>query len=278
MDDPFHLENAQLTLIEHADAMVAKVYLVKLESGQELILKYSERPKDYQRESYFLKRLQGVIPVPRVLQEDYSHALLMEKLPGHLMSHADFTKSVAFELGTILATLHQIKMELFGDPTEEDTLSSDPFIPFTAKFEEGLAECSGHLPPELLKKCKDHFHKLIEQHHQVDGPCLIHRDFRPGNIFVHQGRIQGIIDWASSRSGFAEEDFCALEENQLCNTSFLEGYASIRPVPDYQKILPLLKLSKAIASIGFTVKIGTWNSRDAAFYQKHLNYCNKLNT
>lgn len=49
--------------------------------------------------------------------------------------------------------------------------------------------------------------------------------------------------------------------------SFLEGYASIRPIPELDSVMPLLRLNRAIAVIGFTVKSGTWNNKDAHLYQ-----------
>lgn len=58
-----------------------------------------------------------------------------------------------------------------------------------------------------------------------------------------------------------------------CKNSFLEGYASIRKVPDYQPLMPLLHLSRAVAAVGFTVKRGTWESRNSKLYQfsrRHL--------
>lgn len=58
-------------------------------------------------------------------------------------------------------------------------------------------------------------HPMIDTHinllDSVDGPCIVHRDFRPGNIIVNEGKIQGIIDWAGARASFVEEDFCPLE-------------------------------------------------------------------
>jgi Ser/Thr protein kinase RdoA (MazF antagonist) len=109
----------------------------------------------------------------------------------------------------------------------------------------------------------------------VDGPCIIHRDFRPGNALVCDDKIQGIIDWSSARAGFAQEDFCPLElgewsESPLLKKSFLAGYAFIRPVPDYSAMMPLLRLSRAFATIGFMVKNGTWDNKHARVYQ--INY------
>ncbi len=41
----------------------------------------------------------------------------------------------------------------------------------------------------------------------MDGTCVVHRDYRPGNLIVHDGKLQGIIDWTGARTSFAEEDF-----------------------------------------------------------------------
>ena len=51
--------------------------------------------------------------------------------------------------------------------------------------------------------------------------------------------------------------------------SFLKGYASVRHIPNYSDVVPLLLLSKAIATIGYTVKTKTWDNKNATLYQKH---------
>jgi hypothetical protein len=147
------------------------------------------------------------------------------------------------------------------------------------KFEEGLEECRGHLSESLLETCRRHFDKEIDLLLSADGPCVIHRDFRPGNLIAAHGKVQGIIDWSSGRGGFAEDDFCPLEFGEWpssCKNTFLEGYASIRKVPDYQPLMPLLRLSRAIAAVGFTVKRGTWASRNSKLYQFYRPYLESL--
>ena len=89
---------------------------------------------------------------------------------------------------------------------------------------------------------------------------------------VYHGKVQGIIDWASGRARFAEEDFCFLEHGQWQilpkhKKSFLKGYASIRALPDYRAVMPLLRVSKAIGILGFLVKQGTWNGKNSLLYQ-----------
>jgi Ser/Thr protein kinase RdoA (MazF antagonist) len=123
-----------------------------------------------------------------------------------------------------------------------------------------------------MEQCRGYFDTHLNLLASVDGPCMIHRDFRAGNVIVYDGKIQGIIDWASGRASFAEEDFCPLEHGEWwahssCKKSFLAGYASIRPVPDYSAVMPLLRLSRAFATIGFTVKTGTWESSNTRAYE-----------
>ena len=149
------------------------------------------------------------------------------------------------------------------------------------KFQEGIAECNNHLPKALIEKCLRYYEENLYLLNSVDGPCIVHRDFRQANVMIYDGKVQGIIDWSSARASFAEEDFCTLlhdgwEINPLNQESFLTGYATIRPVPDFNKIMPLLQLSKAIATIGFTVKQGTWNNDDADMYQFNRKYLEKF--
>ncbi len=272
-----NLQNASFFPIEHEDAMVAMVYKVTLAPGKELILKICSRTGDYLREAYFLEYFTGKIPVPRIIQlvppETGIHgAILMECLPGALLKIMDLNGKMAYEIGEVLAKIHLNPVQGYGDLTQPDDLSSDPRIHFTMKFQEGLEECTNHLPNTLMEKCCRYYDRHIDLLTSVDGPCIIHRDFRPGNIMVLEGQLQGIFDWSSGRGGFAEEDFSPMElgewsQDFTYKSSFLAGYASIRPIPHYHDIMPLLRLSRAIAVIGFTVKRGTWETTHTKIYQ-----------
>lgn len=272
-----HLQNAAFFLIEHEDATVATVYKITEPNGRNLILKICKRANDYLREVYFLKRLANTLPVPRILQvvqpeANVDGAILMEYLPGTLLKITDFTDPLAYEIGSILARIHLNRVEGYGDLIQPHDLSPDPRIHFILKFEEGFAECSNHMPKALLEQCRLYYDAHIDLLDSVDGPCIVHRDFRPGNVIVNEGKLQGIIDWVSARASFAEEDFCPLEHgewstNSTAKRSFLAGYASIRPVPDYSALMPLLRLSRAFATIGYMIKIGTWDSIHSRVYQ-----------
>lgn len=279
-----NLPEAQFTFIDHEDAMVAAVFRISQPGRPDLILKVCSRKGDFLRESSFLSRFADKIPVPKIFQfiepeEGLDAAVLMECIQGDLLKSETITKTLASEVGSLLARIHLEHAEGYGDLTDLSHLSNDPRIPFTMKFEEGLEECRGHLPESLLETCRHHFDKDIDLLLSADGPCIIHRDFRPGNIIACDGKVRGIIDWSSGRGGFAEDDFCPLEFGEWpegIKSSFLEGYASIRKVPDYKRMMPLLHLNRAVAAVGFTVKRGTWESRNSKFYQFNLRYLESL--
>lgn len=277
-----NLEKAVFSRINHEDTLVAIVYEVTEESGHELILKISDRPNDCLREVYFLNFFAGRLPVPRIIKvvqpEVRVHgAILMERLPGTLLNTNDFHGQLAYEIGAFLARIHLNRVSGYGDLIQQSALSPDPRIYFTLKFDEGLDECSKHLPKVLLEQSRNYFDTHLHLLTSVDGPCIVHRDFRPGNLIVDHGKLLGIIDWAGARASFAEEDFCSLEHGEWSTNSngkesFLAGYASIRPVPHYKDLMPLLRINKAIATIGFTVKRGTWKSSSARLYSENLQF------
>lgn len=274
-----NLEGADFTRIDHDDAMVAIVYKVTQHDQPPLILKICSRTKEYLREVYFLKHFAGALPVPRIIKLlPQENAILMECLPGDVQK--DFTAGLAYEMGSLLARIHLHRTEGYGDLTRPESLDSNPQSYFTQEFEEGLAECSGHLPKDLLERCRAYYDAHVHLLDSVDGPCLIHRDFRPGNVIVHDGKLQGIIDWASARASFAEEDFCTLEHGEWAlrpasKRPFFAGYSTIRPVPDYDGMMPLLRLSKAIAILGFMVKRGTWES-NPRLYQFNRQFLSNI--
>lgn len=274
-----NLQGATFLRIEHEDATVAIVYKVTQFTGAPLILKICTRVNDYVREVYFLKYFAGNLPVPRIIDvvqpEPGVHgAILMECLQGTLLTAEDCTDALVYEIGSLLARIHSNRAAGYGDLTQPHDLSTSQATHFTMKFQEGLDECTDHLPQLLIEQCRTYFDANLQLLISADGPCITHRDFRAGNVMVCDGKVQGIIDWSASRAGFAQEDFVFLEHSGWpmdadTKKAFLDGYASIRAVPDYTTMMPLLRLSRAIAVIGFTVKRGTWQSNDRRIY--HYN-------
>jgi Ser/Thr protein kinase RdoA (MazF antagonist) len=137
------------------------------------------------------------------------------------------------------------------------------------------------LPQELLEQCLQYFNTHLDLLLAVDDPCIIHRDFRAGNLIVCDDKIQGIIDWSAARASFAEEDLYFLEYgtwpiNDITKKSFLTEYASIRPIPNYNAIVPLLRLNRAITVLGFTFKRNSCKNELSYLYKYNLRYLETL--
>lgn len=283
----FNLADATWTRIEHVDAMVALVYKIVPRNGNPLIIKICPKPDHFVREEYCLRHLAGTISVPHLIDTvqptpGIDGALLMEYLPGDLLNAHSCTDTLAYALGAMLATLHGHRMQGYGDLTQLETLYTDPRIYFNERFEKDLKECTAHLPPEIIYNCRRYHDTHLDLLLAVDGPCLTHRDFRPGNIIVHNGKLQGIIDWSGARASFAEEDFGTIEYSgwqrvaPAMKTSLLAGYASIRPLPDYQRAMPLIQLNRALATISFLHKRGSWNTTHTALYRLYRSFVETL--
>lgn len=276
-----NLQTATFLRVEHEEAMVAIVYKITQLDGKHLILKICDRVNDYLREVHFLKYFAGKLPVPQIIQtvqqdEGISGAILMEYLPGELLKASKITDSLAYELGRNLAFIHLNRLPGYGDLVQNN-LSTDPRTYFTFKFHEGLGECQDHLPLSLIEKCRRYYEAHIDLLLSVDGPCIVHRDYRPGNLIVYEGKLNGIIDWSGARASFAEEDLCSLEHGEWKNSLnskkiFLAGYTSVRRIPDYNHLISFLRLNKAVASIGFTVKRGTWESSNVSLYKYNREF------
>lgn len=279
------LQDATFTRIDHEDGIVAIVYEVIQVSGKKSILKICPRSKDYFNEIYFLKKLANGC-VPRVLQnlppeEGINGSILMEYISGKLLQKEDYTQLLLYEIGRQLASIHLHRATGYGDLTQPNELQAEPSHYFASKFDEVFSECKEHLPKMISEKCYQYYtaHQYLLK--TVDGPCFTHRDFRPGNIIVEDNKFQSIIDWSAARAGFAEEDFCPIEHGEwqmglADKNSFLEGYGSVHPIPEYNAIMPLLRLCRALNVIGFTLKDGSWKSKNEKIYTFNYDFIKAL--
>jgi hypothetical protein len=169
------LQTSEFSRIDHDDAMVAIVYKITQPNGKHLILKICSRSGDYFREAYFLDHFARKLPVPHIIQlvppETNLHgAILMECLPGHLLKTDNLGSNLYQEIGSLLAHIHLDPVKGYGDLTEPDKLSSDPRVPFTLKFEEGMDECRDHLPSALLANVRRYYDNHLDFLLETDGP------------------------------------------------------------------------------------------------------------
>lgn len=70
-----------------------------------------------------------------------------------------------------------------------------------------------HLKPESIQIFASAFQFLQASMSALEfqaGPKLLHNDFHPRNILLHQGQFSGVIDWECSQFGEADFELCHL--------------------------------------------------------------------
>ncbi|MCB9228185.1 MAG: aminoglycoside phosphotransferase family protein [Deltaproteobacteria bacterium] len=254
------VHDAQIKPFDHAESIISDACLIT-SSSRISVLKVYPRANDYHREVWALSNIKSSIPVPgfyRCLEAkgDFSGAILMEYLPEELLHDNLWNNEIAFQIGDILARIHQKKEGYYGEVLPSERQNTNAYDYFRQKFYEELEECKDLISGSLYKK----IHKFLTDQKQnllqTDGPCLVHRDFRPGNILVKDNNVCGIIDWSGVRYGFAEQDICnimiSINKNQnKIKECFLKGYEGIRTVPDYKHITPLINIGRALGIVGY---------------------------
>lgn len=258
-----HLSDATFELIEHEDAMIATVYRITRPNGIKLILKICPKREHFLRELLFLKYFAGNIPVPALVAhvpptKEYDGAVLMECLPGAPLAVEQVTPNLSYQMGVVLGCIHQHTAPGYGDMINVKDYSTDPTAYFALKFEQDFFELSPYISKSFAERCWSYYKEHLELLHEVDGPCITHYDFRPGNSMVYDGKLQGIIDWSAARASFAQADFCSMEHGQwsegVCyKEDFLSGYSTVRPVPDLHATMPLLRLARSLAVVHYFV-------------------------
>lgn len=160
-------------------------------------------------EGYVMSREQGeALPAKILAQEQYAAA----------------RDNLAFECGQQLAMIHQIPV---------------------AKLPEGLSTLSTSQRLDNFQQLSDRFGNLSPVHqlainwlreHQPEqhASCLLHGDFRNGNLLVNLDGLSSILDWELAHIGHPEEDL-----GYLCANVWRFGRAD-KPVGgfgDYQQLL-----------------------------------------
>lgn len=177
----------------------------------------------------------GVLHIPQVQFSDFSRSIcsgtyfFMEVMPGRSLSSCktglpeETVNAVMHEVGLLqrqTTAIHRDQFGLAGDERRFDTLyelerymlsnvmrdAERGHVTFAFTAEELLARL------ERDRACFD----------EVTQSSLVHLDMWDGNIFVHDGRLSGVIDWERALWGDPLMDDPFRSGNQ--HPAFLAGY------------------------------------------------------
>lgn len=245
----------------------SEVYRVVLGSGASVYVKIPFHRDKLYRERNMLERLQGRLPVPKVLDfwegdESVTGALLLSDRGGALLT-GEVSPKLAYEIGCLQARLHAVEMPGFGTVTEAGFVqveNNDWRRYLAQQFEQWRPTCQEMLEPALYERCVEHFDDQIAKLQEPDGPCVVQMDFRPGNLLVHD------IDFESARGGSSDIDFTKVNRDIWqtylhTKESYCRGYESIRPLIDLERAIPFYTFYDAISGVVWCKKRGIENNR-----------------
>jgi len=263
----------------------SQIYYATTTSNLNLVLKLCHSKQRWSRELFFLNFLKDKIIVPRVyaigsIPEHEIYMVLMQQLEGSVISPKKLdsgSNDIACKMGAVLANLHHIPVDYYGDLIDpeygkKDREATDEYQDY---FERSLSECEPIFDKRLFQACSQLYKNYAFDCSLLDGPRLVHRDFRPGNIIVNKGEISGIIDFENTRANFSQEDFAIMqmivwENYPKTKDAFLEGYQSVRKLPILEPVLNMLVVGKLLGACGFFIRRGTWNNEHAGIFEKNI--------
>ena len=208
-----------------------------------------------------LETLKGVLPVPEVLDIWYGDehtigALLLSSVQGVPCTEV-IDDQLSYQMGMYLAMLHEVSTPGYGYHVADGfkILNHNNWrLHIRSNFEKWTESCKEILDSKLYERCILHFDGVFSALPDPDGPCIVHMDFRPGNILVNGNEVAGIIDFESARGGSSEIDFTKVnryiwEVNPRTKIPFIEGYQSIRPMVALERVLPFYDFYDAFSAV-----------------------------
>ena len=235
---------------ELADGWFNTIYRIELDGGEQIVIKMappaSHRVMRYERnllqaEVDVLRLLTGIdgVPVPRVLAFDQSGTLhrhdffLMEFVHGDSYGKVrtdlepGARSAIDFELGAISARINAIAGSRFGRFQRDRCAAQTWAESILAMVDDVLYDARDAgvelpLPPETIR---DAYIGARTELAEVDTPRLVVWDLHPGNVFVADGRVTGIIDCDRSLWGdpLMEYFFRSIAKT---DPAFRDGYAA----------------------------------------------------
>ncbi|MEW4220251.1 phosphotransferase family protein [Rossellomorea marisflavi] len=257
---------------EVPESFSSTVYNVKLVTGETVFLKIPRSIQKFRLEKEILERFKGHLPVPEIVAFHEDGFLVLEALEGAPATGV-VSENLAWEIGKILARLHAIRVgpEDYGGAVRDEFSRWSEFLP--AQFYSFAEDAKKVLDPELFDLALVQFEEMRKELPPPDGPSFIHMDFRPGNILVRDDHVAGIIDFESVRIGSTELDFTKIERD-VCQRfpgtreAFEDGYRSVRPLIDLDRVLPFYRMTDAFNSTGWSQRMGLEKNRD--FFERNV--------
>ncbi|MBP2334518.1 aminoglycoside phosphotransferase (APT) family kinase protein [Saccharothrix coeruleofusca] len=221
--------------VELTDGMFSTAYRLTAADGRQAVLKAAPPPdvplltyeRDLMRTEVLALRLMAArgLPVPEVLLAE-DGLLVMTALRGEPWSAArerltdDEHRALRRDLGAITREMHGITGEVFGYPQGPNAPTWREAFPAMVEAVLADAERFGVALPEVRPAIAAGAPALDE----VTTPALVHFDLWEGNVFLLDGRIEGVIDPERALFGDPLAELATVCVFADLDEDFLAGY------------------------------------------------------
>jgi len=174
-------------------------YKLTLDDGAEVVARVSSSDSSL-RELRVMDLARELVKVPEVLYERPS-LLILEFLNGQILEEVPEHSRLA---GIAIAQFSSRTFDSRGRIEEDGSISAFGF----GGLQGFIDECLGNaeLLERLGKKRKGRLLPLLRnKSHLIEEldteACLVHGDFNPTNILIHEEKLSGVLDWEYALAG-----------------------------------------------------------------------------
>lgn len=174
-------------------------YKLELSDGSLCVFKMYAQGNPEQ-DAYIYHLVQGVVPVPDLLDRGPNWAVLTF-LPGRLLSQVP--EGVG-EAAVAIARIASIHFDASGQLNPDGSISAFSFGGLSGFMTQQLddSDVQQWLGPDTFKKVQRILNQESQRLAELDAEsCFVHGDFNPSNILIDQGQVSGVLDWDYSHAG-----------------------------------------------------------------------------
>ena len=216
-------------------------YVIKIETGE------LQTPRTHKEKAILDMLWKEGIACPQTYAVDDSKEvipysfILMEHVPGATLSEVMPTlrterkNDLLQKIGRTLGKIHSIQFSCFGDFFSEGTFCGQTqyanyMTERITALETALLQ-SRVLPETTIKDVARYFRHVDASNQPIKG-SLIHGNFVPDNILIHQGDVRAVVDLEFAHAGRSDEEvaiflYRTLQMDPDACKHFLAGYKAV---------------------------------------------------
>jgi aminoglycoside phosphotransferase (APT) family kinase protein len=259
-------------------------------AGKDYILQMTSESEPHELENCIrsFEFLSGTVPVPEpvtgeVREHGGVHYTIVEKVKGETLETGQEIDEAA---GEILAKIHESRS--FDRPGWIAWKNSEPFVQgfpddsLRGRIREVAEGWKEFFKEQEIEWLTDACDTVLENLHVVPDdftPVLVHHDFNPGNIMVHEGDITAVLDFDYAHASHDVRDL-AKAANKFHirggnREDLYRGYRNVRAPDKFDETIDFYLLETLLDEIGGMMDLDHIDREEAEEYRDEIRRLSK---